>query len=551
MTEPPQTQPDSENFGQLLSWHLLRGTRPGGRKDRAGRKWSKKEFAAAVGVSDRTARFWLRNQHLPREVETIERVLFGRDPSTHAEWRIELRQAHEITSRSGRPDLPRSQTEGIIGNRGQREIIDLVHPLPADPSARATADRDAVASRPGALPLPHKPSIAVLPFVNLSGDPEQEYFADGIAEEIITALSKLRWFFVIARNSTFAYKGQSPDTRLVASELGVHYVLKGSIRKAGNRIRIAAQLIDGASANHIWAERYDREIADIFAVQDDIARCVIAAIEPQLYAAENLRIQSNPPESLDAWGCVIRALSHFGRYTKEDDEQARQLLRQAIRLNPRYAKAHSLLAAVQLRTLVFGVDDVDLALSSARHSAQVAVGLDDDDPWSHFSVGWVEWYSGRHDTALTWFHRAIGLNPNFALALAMAGAALAWSGQPDPALELLERAQRMSPRDQFRAGFMHFAGIAHFVAERYAEGAACEVEALRARANWPPSLRCLAACLACLGQLDEARAAVSELLKLRPEYSIKRAAHGYAVLTRPGDQERLVAALRQAGLPEE
>ena len=175
-----------------------------------------------------------------------------------------------------------------------------------------------------------------------------------MAEDIITALSKLRWFFVIARNSSFAYKGKSPDVRQVARELGVRYVLEGSVRKAGNRLRITAQLIDAITGNHIWAERYDREVADIFAVQDEITQSVVAAIEPQLHAAENLRIQGRPPESLDAWGCVIRALWHIGRFNKDDCEQATHLLKQAIALSPGYAKAHSLLAFAELLAATFG-----------------------------------------------------------------------------------------------------------------------------------------------------------------------------------------------------
>jgi adenylate cyclase len=205
---------------------------------------------------------------------------------------------------------------------GEQQLKNIVRPVHV-----YRVRRDArPALKPPALALPDKPSIAVLPFQNMSGDPEQEYFADGMAEDIITALSKLRWFFVIARNSTFAYKGKSLDVRQVARELGVRYVLEGSVRKAGDRVRISGQLVDATTGNHIWAQRYDREIADVFAVQDEIAESVVAAIEPQLYAAENLRIETKPPESLDAWECVIRALWHIGRVTKDDTEQARELM---------------------------------------------------------------------------------------------------------------------------------------------------------------------------------------------------------------------------------
>jgi TolB-like protein len=377
-----------------------------------------------------------------------------------------------------------------------------------------------------------KPSVAVLPFDNMSRDPEQDYFADGMAEDIITALSKLRSFFVIARNSTFAYKGKSVDVRQVARDLGVRYVLEGSVRKAGDRMRIAAQLIDGATGNHLWAERYDRQVLDIFSVQDDITRNVVGAIEPQLYAAENLRIQNQPPESLDAWGCVIRGLWHLGRFTKEDNEQARQLLRQAVELSPNYAKAHSVLAFAEARMVFFG-GDIDTTLSTAHQIAQTAIALDDDDPWGYFSAGYI-----------------VELNENFALAHGNMAAALALGGQPDAAIEAVDLSIRMSPRDPFNFAYQHFAAIAHFAAERYAEGVACEEQALRERPNFTPALRFLATCHVGLGQIEKARSVIAEVLRLAPESSIKRDVYGHVAYARASDRERYAAALRKAGLPE-
>ena len=207
-----------------------------------------------------------------------------------------------------------------------------------------------------ALPLPDKPSIAVLPFQNMSGDPEQEYFADGMVEEIITALSRIRWFFVIARNSTFTYKGRAVDVKQVGRELGVRYVLEGSVRKSGNRIRVTAQLVEAETGNHVWAERYDRDLADIFAVQDEITERVVAAIEPELYAAEQVRSQSKPPDSLDAWECVIRALSLIGQGTRDENTEAEALCRRAIAIAPGYGRAHSLLAWALLRRTVWSGD---------------------------------------------------------------------------------------------------------------------------------------------------------------------------------------------------
>src|SRR5579872_2297932 len=286
-----------------------------------------------------------------------------------------------------------------------------------------------------ALPLPDKPSIAVLPFQNMSGDPEQVFFADGMTEDIITALSKLRWFFVIARNSTFVYKGKSPDVRQVARELGVRYVLEGSVRKAGIRLRITAQLVDATTGNHIWAEKYDREVTDIFAVQDEITQSVVGAIEPQLYAAENIRVQSIPPESLDAWGCVVRALSKWSRLNTEDARDATELLKRAIDLSPGYAKAHSLLACAEMRVAMFTGNYIDEAISRARHRARTAMALDDTDPWSHFSAGFVETAASQYDAALAWFRQAIQLNPNFPLAHGYSGAAFAFAGRSDAAIE--------------------------------------------------------------------------------------------------------------------
>jgi TolB-like protein len=249
-------------------------------------------------------------------------------------------------------DQVRDKLAFAFEDMGEQQVKNIARPVHAH---RIRIDAAAAASaEPAPLPLPDKPSIAILPFQNMSGDPDQEYFADGMAEDIITALSKLRWFFVIARNSTFAYKGKSSDVRQVTRELGVRYVLEGSVRKAGNRVRITAQLIDGATGNHIWADRYDREVVDIFEVQDEITRNVVGAIEPQLYVSEIQRIQSKPPESLDAWGCVIRGVWHLGRFTKDDTEQARQLLRQAAALSPTYAKARSVLAFAEARTVFFG-----------------------------------------------------------------------------------------------------------------------------------------------------------------------------------------------------
>jgi len=318
------------------------------------------------------------------------------------------------------------------------------------------------------------------------------------------------------------------------------------VRKIGNRVRVTGQLIDTSTGNHLWAQRYDRELVDFFAVQDEITESVVASIEPRLYAAENIRIQSNPPESLDAWGCVIRALWHLGRMSKDDSEQAKQLLERAIERSPRYAKAHSLLAFAEVDAVFRGAASTDAALPVARQHVRTALALDDDDPWTFLAAGVIEEAASRYEDAIAALRRAIELNPNFAMAHGYMGAALVFGGSPDTGLEAIDCAMRMSPHDPFNAFWLHCAAAAHFAAERYAEGIAWERKVLRERPNFAPPRRFLAACLVNLGQLEEARTTIAELLLVQPNSSIKRDVYAQSSI-----QERYVEALRKAGLPEE
>jgi adenylate cyclase len=272
-------------------------------------------------------------------------------------------------------DQVRDKLDAGFEDRGEQQVKNIARPVHV---YRIPIAENAPARAP--LPLPDKPSIAVLPFANMSGDPEQEYFADGIVEEITTALSKARWFFVIARNSSFTYKGRAVDVKQVSRDLGVRYVLEGSVRRASNRIRITAQLIDAANGAHVWAERYDRELADIFAVQDEITERVVAAIEPELYAAEHFRSQRKPPENLDAWECVIRALSYIGQATRGGNTEAETLCRRAIAIAPGYGQAHSLLAWLLVRRSVWA-GGIGTVLPEATAEARTALALDERDAW--------------------------------------------------------------------------------------------------------------------------------------------------------------------------
>ena len=289
---------------------------------------------------------------------------------------------------------------------------------------------------------------------------------------------------------------------------------------------------------------------DIFAVQDDITRSVVGALEPRLHAAENLRLQSRPPESLDAWGCVVRGLWLLGRCTHEDTDHARALLRRAVALSPGYAKAHSVLAFAEARGIFFG-GDVGAVLAEAREIARVARDLDDEDPWSWFASGYVECFTSRYDDAIAWYRRAIELNDNFALGHGnMAGR----PGLRRPARSG-DRGRRAGVEDEPARSLQLFLsallrGRFFSPPERYAEGAAAEEQALRERPDVPPALRCLAACLVGLGEIDAARQAIARALELAPESSIRRDVHGQVAYARAADRERFADALRRAGLPE-
>jgi TolB-like protein len=292
-----------------------------------------------------------------------------------------------------------------------------------DTDTYSATERDARAPSPAAdtsqpLTLPDKPSIAVLPFDNLSGDPAQEYFGDGIAGDIITALSKFRWFFVIARNSSFTHRGAAVDVKQVAHELGVRFVLEGSVRKAGSRVRINTQLIDGRSGSHVWAERYDRELADIFDLQDEMTETIVGAIEPELASAARNQARQKAPESLDAWDNYQRGLSHLWAFTKADADEAEAQLRRAMELDAAFAPAHAALALrryYQVLLVWESPDHHDRLLEEGLHHAERAVGADDRDPFAHFALGRVQTLVKDFDNAIAELQLAIELNPNLAL----------------------------------------------------------------------------------------------------------------------------------------
>ena len=420
----------------------------------------------------------------------------------------------------------------------------------AVPTSRAAQAVPTAALLGGGGPprLPDKPSIAVLPFTNMSGDIEQEYFSDGITEDIITALSRLRWFFVIARNSTFAYKGRSTDVRLVGRDLGVRYILEGSVRKSGQRVRITSQLSDAMSGNHIWAERYDRELTDIFALQDEITINVTAAIEPKLLAAEALRAETRSVDDLDAWDLVARALSHFWKLTAIENEAAISILRKAVERHPNYAPAHSMLAFALLVSSYVGWDGVSSDRVFAAQLAGRAAELDNGDPWAHMALGFLALTSRETEKAVRHFQAALDLNPNFAAAAGSIGIALAHDGQSVDAMRHFEQAMRMSPRDPFNSFFAFGISIAQYLASRYSDAAKWAQEGLRLRPGSPGGNCILSASLAQAGNIQEAQAAMSVVRQLKPNISSAWVRQWSPVTE--AQMEKYLEGLRKAGLTD-
>jgi TolB-like protein/cytochrome c-type biogenesis protein CcmH/NrfG len=398
-----------------------------------------------------------------------------------------------------------------------------------------------------ALSALDRPAIAVLPFTNMSREPAQEYFSDGISEDIVTALSKLRWFYVIARNSSFAYKGKSVQVKQIGEELGVGYVVEGSVRKDGDRVRITAQLIDVVTGSHIWAERYDRNLADVFAVQDEITQAVVAAIEPQLYAAENFRSLRKAPDSMDAWDLAMRALSHYWRVTRQDNVVAQALLEKAIAIDPNYGQALGVLAASHTFSAHMGWETMAKAVPLAERSALAAIHADSEDPWAHCALAIVYLFNRRFDDCLAEFELALRLNPNFSTARGYYGVALAYCGRWQEGDRAAKHALRLSPRDPFAAIYCGVAGYSQFVGRNYEEAIRLSREALRQRADFVGAHRVLTAAAALAGHDDVARAALTELRRVQPNISLQWIAKEMP-FQHEEDRESYVEGFRRAGL---
>ena len=422
--------------------------------------------------------------------------------------------------------------------------------LVASPGQRAD-DRKPVQVTEATTPtLPKMPSIAVLPFQNMSGDPEQEYFSDGISEDLTTALSRFGWLFVIARNSTFTYKGKAVDLRQVGRELGVRYVLEGSVRRAGDRVRVRAQLVDAVADGCVWAEQFDRKMLDLFELQDEIVASIAATVAPEITSAEIERARTKRPNTLNAWDHYLQAIAAYHRMTEEDIKAAISLLEQAIDLETEFANAYALLALCYVAIAQRGwVQPVRQAYETSRRIAEKAVRVGPSSPEAHQALAFVLIQVGEAERAVIVARRAIDLNPNYAEAQTVLGLALVFCGDLEGSLAACHQARRSNPRDS-RGSYLYDAmGHAYFMLGDYEKA----IEVSKKGLNEEPSLYGALVTLACsyaqLGRKEEARQYVDELLRLIPRYTL-RALRKHPMFVKRELIERLVDSMRLAGLPE-
>ena len=435
-----------------------------------------------------------------------------------------------------------------INDMGEQQLKNIAQPVRV-----YNVGLDGGASRP-ALPLPDKPSIAVLPFNNMSADPEQEYFADGIVEDIITGLSHMRWLFVIARNSSFTYKGRAVDVKQVGRELGVRYVLEGSVRKAGHRVRITGQLIDAANGAHLWADRFDGALEDIFDLQDQVTTSVIGAIAPKLEQAEIERAKRKPTENLDAYDYYLRGIASihavFGG-TEEAVGEALRLFYRAIELDPNFASAYGMAAWCYVLRKNYGwmTDDAQ-EIAEVERLARQAAHLAKEDAVALYTGGFaLARIVGYLDAGAALIDRALALDPNLAAAWHLSGWVRIYFGEPDMAIEHMARAIRLNPLDPLIFGMQNGTAAAHFLAGRYDEASSWAEKALREHSNYLPAIRMAAASHALAGRLAEAQKSMARMRQIDPKLHCSNLT--YLVPFRgPKDVARYVDGLRRAGLPE-
>ncbi|MBR0794834.1 hypothetical protein JQ615_05430 [Bradyrhizobium jicamae] len=430
---------------------------------------------------------------------------------------------------------------------GDQHLKNIARPI----RAFKVMDRAAAARQTPTLALPEKPSIAVLPFQNLSAEPEQEYFADGVVEDITMALSRFPWLFVIARNSSFTYKGRAVDVKQVGRELGVRYVLEGSVRKAGSRIRIAGQLIDAGTGAHLWADRFEGALQDMFELQDDVTSSVVGAIAPKLQYAEIKRANRKPTENLDAYDYYLRGLARAGRWTIGGNSEALQLFCKAIELDRGLACAYGMAAWCYMQRKARGwmTDHVQESAEAIR-LARKAVHLGGDDPVALCMGGYVlAFVAHEFDDAVAFMDRGLAVNPNLAQGWALSSWLRVWRGEPDLALDHVTQAMRLSPVDPSLYAMQGAAAYAHFLAGRYEAASSYAEKAMRANPNFSLTIYIFTASTALAGQLEQAQRGMGRALECNPDLSASNL-KDLTPFRRAEDLATFTGALRKAGLPD-
>jgi adenylate cyclase len=442
-------------------------------------------------------------------------------------------------------DLVHDKPDILLEDLGERTLKNIAAPVRVFRILRP--GESSVGSQAGPPPVPDKPSIAVLPFMNMSSDVEQEYFSDGITEDLITDLSKVSGLFVIARNSSFSYKNRSVKVQDIARDLGVRFVLEGSIRKAGNRVRITAQLIDATNGGHLWAERFDRDLTDIFSTQDEVVEKIVGVLSVTLTKTEEERLTRRGTSNVQAYEFWLRARDQFSHATRESVVEGKALHRKAIEADPRFAAPHAGLALAGISEYASGwADDPERTLDEAERWARRALELDPQEPVSHMALGNVYLWRRQHDAALAEFRQMTAIDPNFAQGHMATGLGLMYAGQPAEALDAFAFAMRLDPH--FPAIVLHFVAQAHFALGDYESAAKLLDQRIARNPATDSSRMLLAACYGHLGRIDEARAAWAKMLEVNPDFSL---AQRQQVLPYRDVREfdRITEGLAKAGLP--